>query len=204
MRSHLSLIASIVALAAAKPTPRGLEERQGTSGPGVGACQGDSCKIADISRSTGNPPPDTTASNVNVNNQCVLDSLSTLQSQGRLYADACPTQVIGPCGSSSSGGGSSSSSGGLLESLLSLFGRAVDLDKRQGSCTPYTLIFAKGTFEGGDLGSIVGPGLANNLTASGSWTVKGINYDNSVDGYNCLGMPGGIMAYGTIESTVAR
>lgn len=210
MRSQVPFVLGLAGLALAIPTPKTFWTRQSTSGPGVGACQGDSCKLADLARSSGNPPPTTTASNVAVNNQCILNSLSTLQSQGRLYPDACPTQVLGPCGSSStpSPTASGSSSDNIFGGLFSGLGiRDTDIEERQESgCTPYTLIFAKGTFETGDLGSVVGPGLANNLTGSGPglWTVTGIDYDNSVDGYDCLGMPGGIMAYGTIESTVAR
>lgn len=56
-----------------------------------------------------------------------------------------------------------------------------------GACTEYTLIFARGTTEPGNVGILVGPPLITALTAlvgASELTVQGVNnYDASVQGY---------------------
>ena len=64
------------------------------------------------------------------------------------------------------------------------------------ACAPYTLVFARGTGEPGALGITVGPSLSADLLllAPGKWSIQGVAYDASVDGDNCLGLPGGAIA----------
>jgi len=68
------------------------------------------------------------------------------------------------------------------------------LEKRQGSCKPYTLLFARGTLEPGAMGSTVGPALSSGLSSSkpGKWRVTGVNYSADIAGDNCIGLPGGV------------
>ena len=64
------------------------------------------------------------------------------------------------------------------------------------ACAPYTLAYARGTGEPGLLGITVGPSLSADLLllAPGKWSIQGVAYDASVDGDNCLGLPGGAIA----------
>jgi cutinase len=64
-----------------------------------------------------------------------------------------------------------------------------------GPCTEYTLIFARGTSEPGNVGILVGPPFIDalqDLVGSSALTVQGVNnYDASVDGYLAGGDPDG-------------
>lgn len=183
MRAELQLGALFATLAIASPAPLVLLPRQ--------SCSGDSCQLADVSRSTGNGPPSTAPSGVSLDQTCIANQLAQLDSENRLPPNSCPGQVIGPCTSSAS--------------RLMVRSAEPGLEERQ-SCTPYTLIYARGTFEVGDLGQIVGGNLANDLTSTGPglWTITPVSYDNSVAGYNCLGMPGGYKGISYLENTVAK
>jgi len=72
----------------------------------------------------------------------------------------------------------------------------VELEKRQGTCTPYILLYARGTTESGDLGMTVGPSLAAGLRGDKNWSVRGINsrdgYAADLGGIYCIGMTGGM------------
>jgi cutinase len=56
-----------------------------------------------------------------------------------------------------------------------------------GACTEYTLVFARGTTEPGNLGILVGPPLVmalQSLVGNSALTVQGVNnYGATVDGY---------------------
>jgi hypothetical protein len=71
-----------------------------------------------------------------------------------------------------------------------------------GACKPNILIYAKGTTESGEFGGTVGPGLktAMGKQGGGQWTVVGVNYTANSDGNNCVGLPGGMVAKGILES----
>ena len=64
-----------------------------------------------------------------------------------------------------------------------------------GPCTEYTLIFARGTTEPGNVGILVGPPLIEALTSlvgESALTIQGVNnYAASVDGYLEGGDPAG-------------
>ncbi|KAF2430231.1 alpha/beta-hydrolase [Tothia fuscella] len=71
---------------------------------------------------------------------------------------------------------------------------ANELEKRQ-ACTPYVLLYARGTTETGDLGLTVGPALAAGIRGK-DWTVRGISsrdgYYADLPGIYCIGLPGGL------------
>ena len=75
------------------------------------------------------------------------------------------------------------------------------IEKR--ACTANTLLFARGTFESAPLGETVGPALKSGLASKSGWTVTGVTYDPSIDGDDCLGLPGGVAGTKLLESTVA-
>jgi len=110
-----------------------------------------------------------------------------------------------------SGGGLGSLFGGGR--LSSLFGKReeTDVEKRQlfggsggsGACTPFRLIYAKGTTERGEFGSTVGPALQRGLRSS-QFTVQGVDYPADMAGINCLGLPGGVMAMQMLERAVQQ
>jgi len=68
---------------------------------------------------------------------------------------------------------------------------ASDVD--DGVCAPLTVIFARGTFEAGNIGTIIGPPLFKALSSSLDKNValQGVTYDASVAGDVELGAVGG-------------
>lgn len=64
-----------------------------------------------------------------------------------------------------------------------------------GACTEYTLVFARGTTEPGNVGILVGPPLITaitDITGTSALTVQGVNnYGATVDGYLAGGDPAG-------------
>ena len=75
-----------------------------------------------------------------------------------------------------------------------------------GTCKPYILIFAKGTFEAGEMGGTVGPLIrtAMSTAGGGKWSVVGVNYSADMAGDNCVGLPGGMIAKGILEDAVKK
>jgi cutinase len=58
-------------------------------------------------------------------------------------------------------------------------------DIQNGACKPTTLIFARGTTEGGNLGGTVGPALVQDLQqmiGAGNLAVQGVNYPADIAG----------------------
>lgn len=76
-----------------------------------------------------------------------------------------------------------------------------ELEKR--ACSDKILIYAKGTFEPGALGVTIGPALQKALAKFSGWTVQGVNYNPSIAGDYCLGLPGGIAAKQLLTSVAA-
>jgi Cutinase len=64
---------------------------------------------------------------------------------------------------------------------------------KRADCKPYTLLFARGTFETGTMGDLVGPALKTGLSSSmpGKWAFQGVDYKATMGGDYCLGLPGG-------------
>lgn len=100
-------------------------------------------------------------------------------------------------------------------------------------CTPYIMLYARGTTEGmylmtilvskvrflefnltllyllvGELGATVGPALKAGLASDKNWSVRGIGsrdgYDASLAGIYCIGMDGGMACKGILEKMVAQ
>ncbi|PWY89650.1 cutinase-domain-containing protein [Aspergillus sclerotioniger CBS 115572] len=98
----------------------------------------------------------------------------------------------------SSGSSSSSSSDGL-SSLLSSFSSGSGsmtengVTQHSGSCKKLTFIFARGTTEMGNMGSVVGPEVASQLASltGNQVTVQGVNYPADWEGNMSLGSSGG-------------
>lgn len=75
------------------------------------------------------------------------------------------------------------------------------MEKRQGSCKPNALFFARGTTEIGTMGSTVGPALSSALTrlGGGKWKSEGVKYTADIAGDDCIGFPGGIKCRDQLE-----
>jgi hypothetical protein len=76
------------------------------------------------------------------------------------------------------------------------------------TCTPYIMLYARGTTEAGELGATVGPALKSGLAGDKNWSVRGISsrdgYDASLAGIYCIGMDGGMACKGILEKLVAQ
>lgn len=74
------------------------------------------------------------------------------------------------------------------------------------ACTPYIMLYARGTTEAGELGATIGPALKAGLMTDKNWSVVGIGprdgYDASLSGIYCIGMPGGMACKGILEKMV--
>jgi len=89
--------------------------------------------------------------------------------------------------------------GGVLtafENLLALLtGEKITYNELGGTCKAYTVIFARGTTEPGNVGILVGPPFFDALRAavgSAALTIQGVNdYSASIDGYLEGGDPTG-------------
>jgi cutinase len=69
-------------------------------------------------------------------------------------------------------------------------------DVTSGACKPVTLIFARGTTEQGNMGSLVGPPFAKALEEAlpGQVAVQGVKYPANIPGYLARGdKPGGVL-----------
>jgi cutinase len=71
--------------------------------------------------------------------------------------------------------------------LVSITGEQDTYNGLGGACTDYTLVFARGTTEPGNVGILVGPPLITaitDITGASALTVQGVNnYGATVDGY---------------------
>ena len=173
-----------------------------TSATSAQSCDVQSCQIADISGSTGVP---------------YTGDLSNFPTGGTASGAACIASYgsegayTGPFPPESRRARRS----GKAWQGIELMHRTIDeaegedlshLEERQSGCAPYTLIFARGTSEDGTLGDSVGPALQTGLNAAapGQWSIQGVPYDATVDGDNCLGLPGGVIASNLIEQVASE
>jgi Cutinase len=143
------------------------------------SCLGQSCEIAAVTGSTGTPfPGGTLKGGTSSGNKCIA------QYPGTYYYNHPPSKR-----------------NNAPKKLIRIRGST-----RRDSCKPYTLLFARGTTETGDLGISVGPVLKDRLaiTQPGKWSVTGIPYEASFAGDECLGLPGGVFMTQAIESAVAN
>lgn len=157
------------------------------------SCSGQSCAIADLSGSTGNPikiQPEGGDAN---GYKCI----AKYNPEGVAAAEKAPK---GPAQNNGVGGALM----GALSSLSSaLPGKVTDTGSFTGRCTKNILLFARGTTETGQLGITVGPVLSLGLTGL-AWSVVGIPYDADMAGDACLGLPGGMVAKDMINQAVEK
>ena len=180
--SPLTTFLLALALAApclSNPTPKApLLERQ--------TCMGQSCIIAALSGSSGQPfnPPKAPDGGTTAGDCCILKYNPSVRPQLTRFDPNITTTCPAP-------------KRNKRETL-----ELGDIVER-AACLPYTLLFARGTFENGTLGVIVGPALAAGLEAAapGKWNIVGVPYDASTDGDACLGLPGGAVLTPLLEST---
>ncbi|QDS76332.1 hypothetical protein FKW77_002665 [Venturia effusa] len=80
------------------------------------------------------------------------------------------------------------------------------IEGRQAACKPYTLLFARGTYEFGPLGVTLGPQVKTALEKAqpGKWDIKGIEYQNDMSGNDCVGLPGGMKCLDVLKSSAAQ
>jgi cutinase len=84
----------------------------------------------------------------------------------------------------------------VFENLLALLtGEKTTYNQLGGACTAYTVIFARGTTEPGNVGILVGPPFFDalrSLVGTSALTIQGVNdYSASLDGYLEGGDPAG-------------
>lgn len=84
----------------------------------------------------------------------------------------------------------------VFENLLALLtGEQTTYNELGGTCKTYTVIFARGTTEPGNVGILVGPPFFNalqSLVGTSALTIQGVNdYSASIDGYLEGGDPAG-------------
>jgi Cutinase len=144
------------------------------------SCKGQSCDNAAWSGSSGAPcPPDVPSGGNAAGNRCIAT-----------YPGTCPFPD-----SKRDLGFSTSARRGLK------FPRRRN-EKR--ACKAYTLLFARGTAEPGAMGISVGPALRSALQSANfnKWDISGIDYDASISGDYCLGLPGGVVATKDITEAI--
>ena len=181
---RLGVVLAFAAQAFSTPTPKGLPRRQ--------ECAGQSCTIAALSGSSGQPydPSVTPTGGSDSGDCCILTYNPSAASV--LFAEKPALQT--ECAASKS----------KMLQKRDLDSNVIENIKR-AACAPYTLIFARGTTEIGTLGETVGPALdlGLNIAAPGQWSIQGVNYQATVDGDNCLGLPGGSIAAQQLEQVAS-
>ncbi|KGO75671.1 Cutinase [Penicillium italicum] len=98
-----------------------------------------------------------------------------------------------PGSSSGSSSGSNSLGGGGLIGIPGLSSITENGVTQNAGCKEYTFIFARGTTEPGNMGTVIGPPLAmqlNSLTGN-KVTVQGVDYPADIAGNALLGASGG-------------
>ena len=183
---HLALATlSIGLLVHSKPVPQALAPRQ--------QCEVQSCTIAALSGSSGQPYDPATApqGGSDVGDCCILTYNPSAAPV--LFQEKPELQAL--CGNTV---------GSNQRRDTFSAERVRNVVERQG-CAAYTLIYARGTGEIGTLGETVGPALQTGLTtlAPGKWSIQGVDYDATVDGDDCLGLPGGQIAAQQLEQVAA-
>jgi hypothetical protein len=157
------------------------------------SCMGQSCAIADLSGSTGNPIKTQPEGGDQNGYKCI----AKYNPEGVAAAAKAPK---GPHQNNGVGGALM----GALSSISSaLPGKVTDTGSFTGKCTKNIVLFARGTTETGQLGITVGPVLSYGLSGR-DWSVVGIPYDADMAGDACLGLPGGMVAKDMINQAAKK
>ncbi|KAJ5711178.1 Cutinase [Penicillium malachiteum] len=178
---NAAVLLALVSSALAAPTPT-VETRQfdglggtGTSG-GIGALISDFSSLGSSSGSGFSLPSG-------------IPGLSGSSGSGLTL----PSSVPGLSGLSGLTGSGGTGGSGLTGFKRQLSGSTENGVTDNTGCEELTLIFARGTGEVGNMGTVVGPPLATALATltNNNVTVQGVNYDASVEGDTTLGEDGG-------------
>jgi Cutinase len=173
MAGKLSLVAvAFAALASGAPAPQ--------------ACTGQSCDLANLSGSSGLPPPTTLPKGgTKSGNKCIASYPQSNWAKGKY-----PSSVLIVDDENKA----NVSSHDQVEAFLA-DRKSAQQTKRAAeiSCKPYIFIFARGTTEVGTMGESVGPVMKTLLNAKmpGKWAFQGVDYPASFGGDECVGLPGG-------------
>ncbi|MCJ1330087.1 hypothetical protein MMC10_006769 [Thelotrema lepadinum] len=185
MTSKLLALLLLTSSALASPVPD-LEARQ--------TCQLQSCTIAALSGSSGQTynPATAPSGGTDAGDCCIISYNPAVQT--KLFQEK--PQLQAECAAL----GINKRSPPALDAV-----RAPAVEER-AACAAYTLIYAVGTSETPPLGETVGPALASGLTAAapGKWSIQGVQYDPSIDGDDCLGLPGGVIGTKLLDSVASQ
>jgi hypothetical protein len=82
------------------------------------------------------------------------------------------------------------------------------IEGQQAACKPYSLLFARGTLDGGiggkGLGMMGGPLSTALNKLSKDWDIDNIPYTNDLMGINCIGLPGGTKCVQQLNALAER
>lgn len=157
------------------------------------SCAGQSCAIADLSGSTGNP----------IKTQPEGGDANGYKCIAKYNPEGVAAAAKAPKGPHQNNGVGGALMGALSSLSSALPGKVTDTGSFTGRCTKNILLFARGTTETGQLGITVGPVLSLGLSGR-AWSVVGIPYDADMAGDACLGLPGGMVAKDMINQAVTK
>jgi len=161
-------------------------------------CAGQSCVAADFAGSSGKPPTAKPLGGSDSDMACI----TSYNPEAAAFVKAHNGKP--PDGKKQDTGVSTTLMAGLntiWRPLVSVTG-STDKGKFSGTCSTNILIFAKGTFEPGEYGMLVGPMFTSGLPMG--WTTHGVAYDPDIPGDFCLGLPGGMVAKDVINQAVQK
>lgn len=163
-------------------------------------CAGQSCFVADASGSTGRPLKLKPEGGDDQDIKCIAHYNPAISAA--LATQDFPTVEKQPTGFHSA---LMSGLDSLWRPVVNYWG-ATDKGTFNGKCTPNIVIFARGTFEPGELGAFVGPPLIKALEKDdfSQWSLVGVPYDANVPGDYCLGLPGGMVARDMINQAAKK
>lgn len=187
----------------------------------AGSCNGQSCEIAAIAGSTGMasyPYSSLPTGGTKQGDCCIIQYFPAAAKviyakQPTLHAYCSSIGADKPKDSNPPGitsrnftNQTASTTPAQAATSTSLRSGSLNLKQRDTSpsipCKRNILIFVRGSGDSGDIGHDIGPALQSALDSK-HWDVIGVNYDNSMRGISCLGLPGGVAARHTLESTVS-
>jgi len=164
-------------------------------------CAGQSCIAADAAGSSGNPIRAMPEGGGAGDQACISKYNPEFGAWVQQHGGAAKA----PKGPKQDTGLSSSLLGGLnamWQPFTDGFGGHTDKGTFDGTCEPNILIWAKGTFEPGPYGFLVGPSFTSGLPSG--WSTAGVSYDPNVPGDYCLGLPGGMVAKDVINQAAKK
>ncbi|KAJ5703968.1 cutinase-domain-containing protein [Penicillium malachiteum] len=181
---NAAVLLALVSSALAAPTPT-IKTRQFDGFGGTGTSGGIGALISDFSSLGG-------SSGSGLSLPSGIPDLSGSSGSGFTIPSSIPG-LSGLSGLSDLTGSGETGSSGLTGFKRQLSGSTENGVTDNTGCKELTLIFARGTDETGNMGTVVGPPLATALATltSNNVTVQGVNYDASVEGDTTLGEDGG-------------